>query len=322
MKKLLNKIVGYYILKILCTHRSNGHQCKTLIGLIGAPGAGKSTICNIILYLLYGFKAEYFKTSDDHKSFTKGAMVMSESARSRISGKQINLEPLDMEGFDINEEHCWAMNMVMSTLCPVMMFCCRETRANFLYDALKVFKKGLVATKQFGLKPITKQIFIMTNFKPDIVIKCVNECKEILQDDSIEIIPFKFPTMPMEDESTSMDVILHPRLVEAIKVGVLDKISISNQLQSASSFSDYVKDLLKAFNSGNHIKTGEVVKKYFLDDCKRMIELEKCKKRIELQTTASSSLLTSVDTTLVQFIGTQSFTFTINVKSASCYNDK
>ena len=76
------------------------------IACIGPPGAGKSTFCSNYYKILYNVKYDYFKSSRQDETFTKGIWIINDNERRKIP-IMINKDILDVEGFQVDDVKCW-----------------------------------------------------------------------------------------------------------------------------------------------------------------------------------------------------------------------
>ena len=56
------------------------------IGVLGPPGAGKSSLCCAYYKFLFSFDNKHFEMSTSGVSFTKGIWILKESERRKIKG--------------------------------------------------------------------------------------------------------------------------------------------------------------------------------------------------------------------------------------------
>lgn len=75
-------------------------------------------------------------------------------------------EVMDMEGFQVDLPSSWKMAMVLSLLAEIVLFCNRDARCDNLFKAATVFEKGRELSTKFGMKPVTKQIFVQVSSFP------------------------------------------------------------------------------------------------------------------------------------------------------------
>ena len=73
--------VGNNKLKI----RKNLLKCvNSFIACLGPPGLGKSTFCSNYYKSLFNVKYDYFESSDEDLTFTKGIWIISDQERRKI----------------------------------------------------------------------------------------------------------------------------------------------------------------------------------------------------------------------------------------------
>ena len=89
---------------------------NSAIGVLGPPGAGKSSLCCAFYKIKYNMKNDFFEMSNSDVSFTKGIWVLKESERMKIK-ENIERDILDVEGFQVDEIKSWKYVMIISFLC-------------------------------------------------------------------------------------------------------------------------------------------------------------------------------------------------------------
>jgi hypothetical protein len=120
-------------------------------------------MCNALFAVEYGTRATLFEPSASITSYTKGLWVISSQIRMQLKGN-MRWEVMDMEGFQVDMASSWKMAMVMSLLAEIVIFCNRDARCDNLFKAANVFQKGRELSTKFGMKPVTKQIFVQVRF--------------------------------------------------------------------------------------------------------------------------------------------------------------
>jgi GTPase SAR1 family protein len=90
-------------------------QQRSLVAVVGPPGAGKSTLCNTLYHIAFGSEDSFFEPSASPTSYTKGLWLLSNSARKNLP-KDITWECVDMEGFQVDLMSSWKMAMVLCVL--------------------------------------------------------------------------------------------------------------------------------------------------------------------------------------------------------------
>lgn len=88
--------------KVIFPDKNMLNQSKSFVGLIGPPGAGKSSLCNTMTYCQLNEMPIplLFEPSDADESFTKGLWMLSKEVKS-VFPIGLDWEVLDMEGTHI-----------------------------------------------------------------------------------------------------------------------------------------------------------------------------------------------------------------------------
>lgn len=75
---------------------------NSALGVLGPPGAGKSSLCCAYYKIKYNMDNAYFQMSSSGLSFTKGIWILKEEERMKIK-ENIDRDILDVEGFQVLE---------------------------------------------------------------------------------------------------------------------------------------------------------------------------------------------------------------------------
>ena len=140
---------------------------NTAIGVLGPPGAGKSSLCCAYYKALYNIDNEYFKTSSGLFSFTKGIWILKESERMKIK-KNIDRDILDAEGFQIDEIKSWKYIMIISFICSEIIILNRNTRLDETKKILNIIKNSLKKMRESNIPKILKTIYIQIDDEEEI----------------------------------------------------------------------------------------------------------------------------------------------------------
>ena len=115
---------------------------NSAIGVLGPPGAGKSTLCCAYYLINYNMNEEYFQMSSSSTSFTKGIWILKESERMKIK-ENIDRDILDVEGFQVDEIKSWKYVMIISFICTEIIILNRNTRLDDTKKVLNIVKEIL-----------------------------------------------------------------------------------------------------------------------------------------------------------------------------------
>ena len=88
---------------------------NAFVACLGPPGSGKSTFCSNYYKILYKVKNDFFESSDEDQSFTKGIWIVSDAERRKIP-IMIKKDLLDVEGFQADAAKCWKYVMIIAFL--------------------------------------------------------------------------------------------------------------------------------------------------------------------------------------------------------------
>lgn len=75
---------------------------NSALGVLGPPGAGKSSLCCAYYKIKYNMDNAYFQMSSSGLSFTKGIWILKEEERMNIK-ENIDKDILDVEGFQVDD---------------------------------------------------------------------------------------------------------------------------------------------------------------------------------------------------------------------------
>ena len=112
------------------------------IACIGPPGAGKSTFGSNYYKYLYNVKNDYFESSNEDLTFTKGIWMISDQERRKIP-KYISKDILDVEGFKVDESKSWKYVMIISFLSTDLIILNRNQRADDVKVIINIISNGL-----------------------------------------------------------------------------------------------------------------------------------------------------------------------------------
>ena len=177
---------------------------NSAIGVLGPPGAGKSSICCAYYKTQYNMNNNYFKISSSNVSFTKGIWMLKESERMNIKGN-IERDILDCEGFQVDEIKSWKYVMIISFICSEIIILNRNTRLDDTKKVLNIIKNSLLKMRESNIPKLLKKIYIQMKKTKDFE-NFDNQLKEIgFQPDSIENVVIKPILIPNIGDDTLED---------------------------------------------------------------------------------------------------------------------
>lgn len=134
---------------------------NSFIACIGSPGTGKSTFSSNYYKILYNVKNDYFESSNNYITFTKGIWMISEEERRKIP-KYIEKDILDVEGFEIDKSKSWKYIMVIALLSNDLIILNRNQRYDEVQKVIKIIQIGLKKMQEKNIPRILKRIYIQT----------------------------------------------------------------------------------------------------------------------------------------------------------------
>lgn len=310
-------------IKVSITDEKHLSESKSFVGFMGPPGAGKSSLCNTVVYCQQDktVKKLLFEPSNDFETFTKGLWMLSRETKRQFQ-KDFDWEVLDMEGFQHKSEACWKMAMVLSVLAEIVVFCNRNPRCDVLFEAAEVFKKGVGFCKDLSMSPITKQVFIQIDsrtYENTVQVnKVIEKVMSILQSPEIEVIAFCIVEIPNADLK---ELPFEPAIVEAVR-SLLKQFRFEKNGQAIAAKVEQLGALLKAFNEGNFDECHARSLKFLEMDCKRIYQEAEAGKRAEHNELASSKELTSLTTTFEEFMGQPNWSLDLHFEKSPFYVEK
>ena len=233
MKKILN-LFGKeekYIPIELVTDIPKCHLKKNIIenvnsaiGVLGPPGAGKSSLCNAYYKIRFGMNIEYFEMSNSPVSFTKGIWILKEEERMKIK-ENIDRDILDVEGFQVDDIKSWKYIMVISFICSEIIILNRNSRLDDTKKVLNIIKNSLMKMRDSNIPKILKRIYIQIDDEDEI--------------DNFNDILSQIGYNPNSIESVTIKPLYLP---------TFDKKRLKQNGNNILNVSDYLKDVEKAFN--------------------------------------------------------------------------
>ena len=120
---------------------------------LGNTGTGKSTFGNNYYKILYKVKNNYFESSDDYMSCTKGIWMISNEERRKIP-KHINRDFLDVEGFQIDDSRSWKYVMVIAFLSTDVIILNNKPRYDEVKKIIRISENSFKRMKQWEIPRI------------------------------------------------------------------------------------------------------------------------------------------------------------------------
>ena len=140
---------------------------NSALGVLGPPGAGKSTLCCAYYKTLFNVENQFFEISTSLLSFTKGIWILKESERMKIMGN-IDRDILDVEGFQIDEIKSWKYIMIISFICSEIIILNRNSRLDDTRKVLNIIKNSLKKMRESNIPKILKTIYIQIDDEEEI----------------------------------------------------------------------------------------------------------------------------------------------------------
>lgn len=233
------------------------------IGVLGPPGAGKSSLCCAYYKFLFSFDNKHFEMSTSGVSFTKGIWILKESERRKIKGN-IDRDILDVEGFQVDDIKSWKYVMIISFICSEIIILNRNTRLDDTKKVLNITKNSLKKMQDSNIPKILKTIYIQIDDEDEIG-SFNNKLKEIgFEPNSIEgvtIKPLYIPTFDKKTLKKNKNNILE---VEDYKTDVTNSLqkllNEKSTFQSISTFIKYVDNLNMALDGKMNFDEQGIVK--------------------------------------------------------------
>ena len=234
---------------------------NSFIVCLGEPGTGKSTFGNNYYKMLYKVKNNYFESSDNYESVTKGIWIISNEERRKIP-KYINRDFLDVEGFQIDDSKSWKYVMIIAFLSTDIIILNKSARYDEVKKILKIIENSLKRMRELNIPRILKNIQTIKspkNQQPiEELLKIFNYDEDIFQ-----MIKFKLLFLPKiteieegEEEKELLNYSKYKKYFEQI-LDLLNKINNYNAVDSLINYIDMFNKALKGeklFNSQTILK--------------------------------------------------------------------
>ena len=241
---------------------------NSFIACIGPPGAGKSTFCSNYYKTLYKVKNNYFESSEQDLTFTKGIWIITDIERRKIP-IMIKKDLIDVEGFQVDDAKCWKYVMIIAFLSTDLIILNRNARNDDLKKIIRIIEKSLKIMGEKNIPRILKNIFIHTSKKKNN--KPIEEIKKdyIMDTKIFKGISFEYiylPNITEEDlEENNSDLMSCPNYKSNFKE-ILKKLENQHLLvNSVSSLIDYIDIFNETINGNSGFNTQTILKDIELD---------------------------------------------------------
>ena len=223
---------------------------NSALGVLGPPGAGKSSLCCAYYKIKYNMDNAYFQMSSSGLSFTKGIWILKEEERMNIK-ENIDKDILDVEGFQVDDIKSWKYVMVISFICSQIIILNRNTRLDDTKKVLNIIKNSLAKMRDSNIPKILKTIYIQIDDEEEIP-NFNRKLEEIgYNPNSIESITIKPIYIPTFDKKTLKkhggNILNVEDYITDVKQS-LQNLSDTKNEQSISNFIKYIDNLNMALD--------------------------------------------------------------------------
>ena len=223
---------------------------NSALGVLGPPGAGKSSLCCAYYKIKYNMDNAYFQMSSSGLSFTKGIWILKEEERMKIK-ENIDRDILDVEGFQVDDIKSWKYVMVISFICSEIIILNRNTRLDDTKKVLNIIKNSLAKMRDSNIPKILKTIYIQIDDEEEIP-NFNRKLEEIgYNPNSIESITIKPIYIPTFDKKTLKkhggNILNVEDYITDVKQS-LQNLSDTKNEQSISNFIKYIDNLNMALD--------------------------------------------------------------------------
>ena len=233
------------------------------IGVLGPPGAGKSSLCCAYYKFLFSFDNKHFEMSTSKETFTKGIWILKESERRKIKGN-IDRDILDVEGFQVDDIKSWKYVMIISFICSEIIILNRNTRLDDTKKVLNITKNSLKKMQESNIPKILKTIYIQIDDEDDIGKFNDKLQKMGYEPNSIEGVTIKPIYIPSFDKKRLKKTNYNILEVEDYKTDVSNSLqkllNEKSTFQSRSSFKKYIDNLNMALDGKMNFDEQGIVK--------------------------------------------------------------
>ena len=282
---------------------------NSAVGVLGPPGAGKSSLCCAYYKIKYNMDNSYFQISSSGLSFTKGIWILKEEERMKIK-ENIDKDILDVEGFQVDEIKSWKYVMVISFICSEIIILNRNTRLDDTKKVLNIIKNSLKKMRDSNIPKILKTIYIQIDDEDDIP-RFNEKLEEIgYAPNSIESITIKPIYIPTFDKKTlkknNGNILNVEDYLEDVK-NSLQTLSSNKNEQSISSFIKYIDNLNMALDGKMNFDAQGIIQD-LKDEYEVCYETWKNKKKKELMDLSLSDI-DDLNETYDEYISKQNLDF-------------
>ena len=294
---------------------------NSAIGVLGPPGAGKSTLCCAYYLINYNMNEEYFQMSSSSTSFTKGIWILKESERMKIK-ENIDRDILDVEGFQVDEIKSWKYVMIISFICTEIIILNRNTRLDDTKKVLNIVKNSLKKMRDSIIPKILKTIYIQIDDEDEI-----NNFNEKLNEigytpttiDTVIIKPIYIPSFDKKTlKKVRGNILKYSDYIDDVKK-TFDSLKVNKNEQSISSFIKYIDNLNMALDGKMNFDTQGIIQD-LKEEYNVCYETWKNKKKIELLALNLSDV-EDEDQTYDSYVDSQNidFSFQENLEELTFY---
>ena len=294
---------------------------NSAIGVLGPPGAGKSTLCCAYYLINYNMNEEYFQMSSSSTSFTKGIWILKESERMKIK-ENIDRDILDVEGFQVDEIKSWKYVMIISFICTEIIILNRNTRLDDTKKVLNIVKNSLKKMRDSNIPKILKTIYIQIDDEDEI-----NNFNEKLNEigytpttiDTVIIKPIYIPSFDKKTlKKVRGNILKYSDYIDDVKK-TFDSLKVNKNEQSISSFIKYIDNLNMALDGKMNFDTQGIIQD-LKEEYNVCYETWKNKKKIELLALNLSDV-EDEDQTYDSYVDSQNidFSFQENLEELTFY---
>ena len=294
---------------------------NSFVACIGPPGAGKSTFCSNYYKILYKVKNDYFESSESSLVFTKGIWIVSEAEKRKIP-VDIKREPIDVEGFRVDDSKTWKYVMIIAFLSTKIIILNRNSRADDTKKILRIIANSLKRMKKQKMPKILKKIYIQMTSEKLMKKYTVEQFLELLNydKDAFKGITFEYiylPSIRSEYENELDDPEYQKYFKDILKI--LNKTKYYN---SVSSLIDFIDEFNVALNDNMEFNSQAILKDITFDFEGVYSKNENKLKNILSKKIETLKPLESINETFEQFIKKQEgleFTFTVQNEDLTFY---
>ncbi|KAH3745845.1 hypothetical protein Pelo_12773 [Pelomyxa schiedti] len=290
-------------------------ESKSFVGVMGPPGAGKSTLCTALVNAAFGTHLSAFEAANSLETFTRGIWMLSLEYRRSLETTS-DWEPLDVEGFQSDDEGCYRLTMVMALLSEVVVFCNRNPRYDDLFKAARTLASGLKLCERFSLKSPIKMVFVQLRpgEETEIIQKLLEKVKSLLPE-GIQVQVFFLPEL----RGVSTNAAFSPEFIAATRT--LVSMFKFGPLIAAAAKKTMLEEMIRNVNSNSENECKETAKKFFRQDCDRIMMTVKAQETLLHTKRAVDLHVCSGDTTLAQYVGNPVFPTSYHFEESPYYSN-